>query len=195
MEPKKKIVVEGKEGLVTKEKEQAEIITDFFEKMFSSEDAEEMPHIPPTEMRNPFATEEIEKAVKSLKNDKSAGRDELKAQMIKYGPAVMCQGIAEVFNEMAKTGKHPQQVNHDILIPLQKSGKKPRPPGHLQPIILLSILRKILTICMIRRIAGKIYQLIPVTQAAYRERRSTTELIFIFKVLAEKAITSKEYKL
>ena len=48
---------------------------------------------------------------------------------------------------------------------------------------------------MIRRAAHKIYQRIPNTQAAYREGRSTTELIFAFKVLAEKAISSKTYKI
>jgi len=32
-------------------------------------------------------------------------------------------------------------------------------------------------------------------QAAYYQGRSTTELVFTFKVLAEKAITSKNYKI
>ena len=33
---------------------------------------------------------------------------------------------------------------------------------------------------------------IPQMQAAYQQGRSTTEMVFIFKVLAEKAITSKD---
>ena len=48
---------------------------------------------------------------------------------------------------------------------------------------------------MIRRTAQKINQKIPVTQAAYKSRRSTTEHVFTFKCLAEKAITSKDYKI
>ena len=34
----------------------------------------------------------------------------------------------------------------------------------------------------------------PITQAAYRAGRSTTDNVFTFKVLAEKAITSKDYE-
>ena len=37
--------------------------------------------------------------------------------------------------------------------------------------------------------------IIPNTQAAYTEGRSTTELVFAFKILAEKAITSSEYEI
>ena len=39
-----------------------------------------------------------------------------------------------------------------ILTPLQKPGKAEGPPENLRPIILLSILKKILTICLLKRI-------------------------------------------
>ena len=154
-----------------------------------------MPTTPPKEMKTPFTGDEIQKAVKSLKNNKSPGTDNLKTELIKYGPPVLSEGIAGIYNDMARTGEHPIEVKEGILIPLPKPGKKQGPPGHLRPIILLSVLRKILAICLIRRAAYKFYQRIPITQAAYREGRSTTELIFTFKVLAEKAVTSKSYKI
>jgi hypothetical protein len=63
-------------------------------------------------------------------------------------------------------------------------------------VILLSILRKILAICVIRRINDRVRnEIIPITQAAYTEGRSTTELVFTFKLLAEKAITSENYEI
>ena len=37
--------------------------------------------------------------------------------------------------------------------------------------------------------------IIPQSQAAYSEGRSTTELVFAFKLLAEKAITSENYEI
>ena len=188
-EPKKRILVDGENGVITDEKQQVEIISNFFEKTFKSEGAEEIPITPPKEMKTPFTGDEVKKAVKSLKNNKSPGADNLKAELIKYGPSVLNDRIAEIYNDMARTGEYPIEVKEGILIPLPKPGKKQGPPGHLRPIILLSILRKILAICLIRRIAHKIYQRIPITQAAYREGRSTTELIFAFKMLAEKAVT------
>ena len=62
--------------------------------------------------------------------------------------------------------------------------------------ILLSTLRKVLAICTITRINAKVREdIIPNTQAAYSAGRKTTELIFAFKLLAEKAITSSDYEL
>ena len=48
------------------------------------------------------------------------------------------------------------ELNCGILIPLQKPGKKKRPASNLRPVILLSIIRKILAICLIRRIRERI---------------------------------------
>ncbi len=114
---------------------------------------------------------------------------------MKYGPDEINDGIAELLNEVARTGKYPKEIKEGILIPLPKPGKKKGPPGNLRPIILLSMLRKILAICMIRRTIERLNNRIPISQAAYREGRSTTELIFSMKVLAEKAITSSSYKI
>ena len=46
---------------------------------------------------------------------------------------------------------------------------------------------------MLRRISNKINDEIPITQAAYRSGRSTTEQVFTMKILAEKAITTTDY--
>ena len=42
---------------------------------------------------------------------------------------------------------------------------------------------------------SKLNENIPITQAAYREGRSTTEHVYTFKTLAEKAITSSNYEI
>ncbi len=62
------------------------------------------------------------------------------------------------------TGKHPVEILKGILIPIPKQ----KPPGHLRSIILLFIIRKILAICIIRIIAQKIHQKIPISQATYQ---------------------------
>ena len=192
---KKKLVVDGKDGKTTDEKEQVKIVTSFFNTMFSKEGEKEIENITPTKMKEPFTTEEVKSAVKSLKNGKSAGMDNFHAELVKYGPDEISEGIAEILNETAETGIPPTEVKGGILIPLQKPGKKVGPPGNLRPIILLSMLRKILAICMLRRTLKKLLQKVPPSQAAYQQGRSTTEMVFTFKILAEKALTSQDYKL
>ena len=84
----------------------------------------------------------------------------------------------------------------DILHHCKNQEKRKVHQKNLRPIILLSILRKILAICVIRRINKRVREhIIPQSHAAYSEGRSTTELVFAFKLLAEKAITSENYEI
>ena len=142
-------------------------------------------------MNIPFNKLEIEKAIKSLKNNKSPGIDDLKAELIKHAPKIVYEEIAEILNITAKSGVFPKELRTGILTPLQKPGKKIGPPESLRPIILLSNLRKILAITILNRCWDKIKTKIPLSQAAYQSGRSTTENIFAFKLLAEKAITTE----
>ena len=144
-------------------------------------------------MDSPLTTEEVEKAIKKLKNNKAAGIDNLAAEQLKYGPSMITKIIAYILNTTAETGEHPKEIRTGLLNPLQKPGKKRGPLSNLRPIILLSILRKILAICLMDKIVDRVLQHIPQSQSAYQKNRSTTEQIFAFKLLAEKAITSVEY--
>ena len=64
--------------------------------------------------------------------------------------------IANILNETAAKGEYPKELKEGILIPLQKPGKTKGPVEHLRPVILLSILRKVLAICIIRRVGKRI---------------------------------------
>ena len=145
-------------------------------------------------MKEPFTAEEIGKAVKSLKNNKSAGCDFVKAENIKYAPSCH-QHIANILNTVAETGKYPQELKTGLLTPFQKTNKPKGQPQNLRPVVLLSTLRKILAICIINRIREKVCdKTIPISQCAYLSGRNATELVFTFKTLAEKAITSCRYQ-
>ena len=75
---KQKVVVEGHTGLVTDEKMQSEIITDFFQNVFYNENEKQFPDVEPKEMRINFSAHEVEKAAKSLKRNKSPGCNDIK---------------------------------------------------------------------------------------------------------------------
>ena len=189
-----KIIVNAENGVTASEKKQVKIVTDYFRSVFSKDSESEIENVKPVEMRKPFESAEIERAIKKLKNDKSPGVDEIRAEMLKHSPKIIHRRIAEIFNDMAKTGEVPEEIILGILVPLPKPGKPRGPPSNLRPIVLLTILRKILAICMIRRTEVKIRRKIPITQAAYQGGRSTTEHVHTCKLLAEKAITSQNYE-
>ena len=70
---KKKVVLDSVDGKTTNEKRQVEIVTKFFEEMFTKKSEQEKESIQPKKMAKPFTTKEIKDAIKSLKNGKSAG--------------------------------------------------------------------------------------------------------------------------
>ena len=104
---------------------------------------------------------------------KSAGPDKLLAEFIKYAPAEIHKEIASIFNKLSETGDEVQELILGLLKPLPKPRKPKGPPEHLRPIILLSVLRQILTICILDRIWNRLKQKIPSKQAAYQPGRDT----------------------
>ena len=132
-------------------------------------------------MKNPFKAEEIKEAVKRLMNNKSPGKDQITAEQIKNAPEILYRIIADMFNNVAKTGEYPKEIIEGLIIPIQKQGKKKGEIENLRPITLLNQIRKILSIVMINRIYSRIDNEINITQTAYRRGRSATENIFTFK--------------
>ena len=154
---------------------------------------DEIKDIEPTEMKSMLNNVD-KKISEQVENNKSTEKDDISAEMIKYSPKIVYQQIADIFSEMAKPGNIPDEAIEGVLVPLPKPEKPLGPPANLRPIILLSVLRKILAICMIKRIQEKIENKIPLSQAAYRVGRTTTECVFTCKILTEKAITSECYE-
>ena len=78
---------------------------------------------------------------------------------------------------IAASGNYPNELNNGLLAPLQKPGKKRGPPENLRPIILLSVLRKILSVIMIKRDKSRIKKVLSKSQAAYQSGRSKELLL------------------
>ena len=180
--------------IATTEEQQIEIITAYFKKMLAPENEPEKSY-EPTDIRNPFTAKEIEKAARKMKNGKSAGPDKLEVEFIKYAPIEIHQEIANIFNTITKTGEELRELVFGLLRPLQKPGKTKGPVENLRPIILLSVIRKILTIIMLDRLWNRLKTELPTKQAAYQPGRGTTEQVHAVKLLAEKAIISNDFNI
>ena len=142
---KQKLVIKTKDGLTCDVEEATNEITKFFKDMFNKDHSiDDLAE--PTPMNPPFAVSEVKKAIKSLKFNKSPGIDNLTSEELKMGPEELFESIASLLNTIASTGKYPQVLNHGILIPLQKPGKAKGPVGNLHPVLLSTLLRKVIAI-------------------------------------------------
>ena len=151
---KESVVVKNDNGIVSSDDAKIDIITEHFKKSFFQENVEEFPDIKPEKLNPPFQLSEIKKAIKSLKNNRSPGIDNLNSELIKYGPEILHQHITDLLNEICESGEYPSELKTGLLTPLQKPGKpkgtntsskargrlsKPKgPPQNLRPVILLS---------------------------------------------------------
>ena len=131
-------IYDDKKQFVASEAEQLEIITEFFEKLFSRVGTEtDEVYIESKKMEPPFTAEEIQTAARKLKNNKSTGPDEVKAEFIKHAPYELHQQIASLLNKTTETGEYPEEIRRGILTPLAKPPKKDT-KVNVRPIILLS---------------------------------------------------------
>ena len=127
---KEKLIIKTKEGLISNEKKQSEIIAKYFKNIFYT-NATSMQNVLPTPMSTLFTLSEIRKAVWTLKNNKSPGMDQINVELIKYSPEVVYEKIAAICNDIAATGKHPNDITQGILRALQKPGKPKGPTSNL----------------------------------------------------------------
>ena len=144
-------------------------------------------------MNQAFTAEEIKSTIRSLRNNRSSGDDQIKAEMLKSAPDILHELLADIYNNILEIGEHPPKLTLGIRMPIQKPGRPKGPVQNLRTITLLSMIRKVLAICMKKRIVDKLDAEIPPSQATYRAGRSTTEHVFATKVLVEKTITSANY--
>ena len=119
-------------------------------------------------MNQPFTAEEIKSAMRSLRNTRSAGDDQIKAELLKSTPDILHELLADIYKNKSETGEHPPELTLGIITLIQKPGKPKRPVQNFRPVTLLSMISKVLAVCTKKRIVDKLNAKIPPSQAAYR---------------------------
>ena len=123
-----------------------------------------------------ISVKEKEKAIKRINNNRAAGLVEITAELVKYAPAELWEVITDILNECFEEHKM-IDVGKGALIPLQKPGKPKGPIKNLRPVILLLIIRKILSNIGINRMKNRYEEYISQSQSAFRQGRSTADIV------------------
>ena len=111
--------------------------------------------------------------------------------MIKYGPEELHQKITTILNNCVSNNID-IKTGFGLLAPLQKPGKTRGPVINLRPVILLPIIRKILSNVVLSRIKPKVDEYLSLSQSAYREKRSTGDIVWAYRWIIAKAQKEKE---
>ena len=93
----------------------------------------------------PITQVEVQRAISKLNSGAACGHDDLPADLMKSTADLIASSIATIFND-ALEHHETLDIGKGVLILLQKPGKPVGPLKCVRPIVLLSALRKTLSL-------------------------------------------------
>lgn len=109
-------------------------------------------------VQNTFCLDEISPftiftIIGSLENKKAVGYDKVHAGILKGCNKELCVHLANIFNQMVRQGKYPENLKHSIVTPILKTGD-PSSVDNYRPISVLSQIDKIFEIILCTQITN-----------------------------------------
>ena len=139
----------------------------------------------PDEEHHPILREEVEAAVKALKMGKSAGVDNIPAELVQAGGKAMIDILTTICNKIWKTGEWPATWTQSLVITLPKKGNLQLCQNY-KIISLIGHPSKVMLKMILNRLLPQAEEIIAEEQAGFRAGRSTIEQIFNLRILGEK---------
>lgn len=130
---------------------------------------------------------EIRKALRSLKNGKAAGVDNIPVEALKEGGAEIVDSLHELLNLVWKEEEISTDWTKGLLVKLPKSGDLSQ-CDKWRGITLLSIPSKVLTRVILDRMKDAVDRELREEQAGFRKERSCTDQIATLRVIMEQTI-------
>jgi hypothetical protein len=176
----------------TSNAEIGEALGDQFFSVFTREDTTNLPNFPSrnytTVLSNVrFNTEQVNKALKALRVDKSPGLDNLHPRILKQYADILAEPLTEIFNSSIEESIVPKQWRQAVISPIFKKGNKSLPSNY-RPVSLTSIVCKLLEKLITNEILKhlKINNLLNASQHGFTSGRSTvTNLIECLNIWTE----------
>jgi hypothetical protein len=182
-------IADKKGRLLTTEEEQDARWAEHFNEVLNRPSPTTEPDIQEAETEldvniEPPTREEIIAAIKSLKNRKAPGQDNLNAELLKADPELAAQILQPLFASVWEEKKIPDDWSNGIIVKIPKKGTL-RDCSNWRGITLLSTPSKILTKIIIQRISEATDQQLRAEQAGFRKGKGCTDQIFALRNIIE----------
>ena len=125
-------------------------------------------------LTNPFTSQELENGIKALKQGKTAGLDNIRAEQITQFGSTTRKWLLRFYNNCLRNHRLPKLWRKAKVIALLKPGKDPNDPKSFRPISLLSHLYKLFERLLLNRLQPLIEDHIISEQAGFRPGKSCT---------------------
>ena len=138
--------------------------------------------------------QELEEALKKMKQKKAPGPDGITNEMLKHlGPGAK-RTLLRIYNQSWSTGTVPTMWREAVIRPIPKKGKDKRDPSSYRPISLLSCVGKLLERIINKRLIWHLESnsVLASTQIGYRQFRSTEDQLALLTQDIEDAFQEKK---
>ncbi|KAG1671332.1 Craniofacial development protein 2 [Nymphon striatum] len=178
--------IKNKDGDILFEQEEiaarwVEYITELYE-----DEREPMPQFEITKGEN-ILKDEVEKAIKSMKNGKATGPDHISAETLKALDENNIDILTNLCRVIYNNGQIPPEMKQSIFITLPKKHKTQNCSEH-RTISLMSHVTKLLLKIILQRITNKINQEVSRLQSGFRSGSGTREGIFNLRNIYERSL-------
>ena len=188
--------IQDKSGkCLTEEKEILSRWTEYCSELFNYESCGDNTVLdcsqPPEEDLQLIVREEVQIAVASLKKRKSAGVDNVPAELVQAGGETMIDVLTYICNRIWRTGEWPTTWTQSLIITLPKKSNLQLCQNY-RTISLVSHSNKVMLKVILNRLKPQAEEIIAEKQAGFRAERSTTEQIFNQRILCEKYLQHQQ---
>ena len=182
--------IKDKQGkLLTKEKEQEDRWAEHFQEVLNRPSPEETADILEAEEDlniniEPPTKEEIVTAIKTPKNGKSSGQDNLDAELFKADPELAATILQPLFTAIWAGEEVPEDWTKGVIVKIPKKGAL-NDCNNWRGITLLSMPSKILAKIIIKSISNAVDDKLRKEQAGFRKHRGCADQIFALRNIIE----------
>jgi hypothetical protein len=184
--------VKNQQGkLCAREEDTLKCWKDHFEKILNRSDPETEANIEPAEEcldinTGPPSVEEVKRAIKTMKNGKAPGIDQIHAEMLKADEHVTPSVLTSILCNIWESEKSPTFWKTGLIVKLPKKGELTN-CNNWRGIMLLSVTSKVLSRVILNRITSAVDPLLRSEQAGFRKGRSCTDQIFTLRQIIEQS--------
>ena len=131
-----------------------------------------------------FTHKDIQSAISKLKNNKSAGLDNLHGEHYKHAGACLSTLLCKLFNSIPNQGYIPEDLMSTVIIPISKDKKESiTSKDNYRPIALTTAASKILELAILDKIEDNL--ITGQNQFGYKKKHGTDTCVFTLKQIIE----------
>lgn len=188
--------IKDKNGkLLTSQEDQKKRWKEHFEELLNRPPPDNPPQIEPAEEDldidlEPPRKEEIEEAIKKLRNNKAAGPDGIPGDAIKGSIGSATHILHGLFQKIWETESFPYDWKEGHIVKLPKKGNR-QECGNYRGITLLSVPGKVFNRIILERLKLKLDMKLRDEQAGFRKGKSCTDQIATLRIIVEQSLEWK----